>query len=124
MEKFNHDDSDFLTALGLDKEEIMKICQLGLNLHLLKGLSKSKCIVEMTKAIKKKGMNMLDDDIKMFAVGMVFAETLSVMKRKNDMSGIMKDTISRIKKYMPFTADDVRKSIKDELESKSKKKDK
>lgn len=109
MEKYNHNDSDFMRALNLDKDELMDMAKIGFEMHMIEGKPISKCILAMVDAMKKDMAN----ELKMFAAGMVFAQVLSVLKDK-DHSKLLKRSI--VRKDMPFNAEDLMKSIRDELD--------
>jgi hypothetical protein len=113
MENFNHKHSDFIKALNLDKDEILQIVKNGIKIHIIDGEPISKCITEMVKEMKGSQPS----DVKFVVVGIIFSEIISTMKLKTSIKDIMGSTI--INEVLPFNADDLRKSIRDELDSRS-----
>jgi hypothetical protein len=106
--KYDHSNRDFMAALGLDKDELFDLTRIGFELHVIEGKSVSECILAMVQQMKANGA----DELQIFSAGMVFSQLLGGMKDK-DKFKLLRSSIKDA--TLPFTAQDLMKSIRDEL---------
>lgn len=117
--KFNHDSNDFIEAFGLDKSEMVDAVEIGFRNHLINGKSLS---VSMLQVIEKiKGKKPTEDDIKLMCAGMMLSQSLISIK-DTGLGTLLKKALGNSKSDLPFTADDLMKSVRDELNGNSNKK--
>ncbi len=112
--KIDHDSKDFVTALGIDKNDIIDAVEPGFKMHVKDEKPLSECILEVVKKLKK-GRKHTDNDLKMFAAGMVLSTALSGV-RGEPLSALLSSMKKRQESDLAFTADDLLKSIKDEMD--------
>jgi len=112
--KINHDSKDFVTALGIDKNDIIDAVETGFKMHMTEEKPLSECILEVAKKLKK-GRKPTDNDLKMFSAGMVLSTALSSV-RGEPLGALLKSMKKRQDNDLAFTTDDLLKSIRDEMD--------
>lgn len=126
--EFNHKNIDFLASLNLKEFEsqITGLIRDVLMDHVLNGATLSKCAITM--AAKLGIPNPTVNDLKLLAAGVLLGQTVSQLKEKmvdDLLSGKINapDLLAKEteEKDLPFTSDDVMRSIKDELDAKENK---
>lgn len=126
--EFNHKNIDFLASLNLKEFEsqITGLIRDVLMDHVLNGATLSKCAITM--AAKLGIPNPTVNDLKLLAAGVLLGQTVSHLKEKmvdDLLSGKINapDLLAKEaeEKDLPFTSDDVMRSIKDELDAKENK---
>lgn len=126
--EFNHKNIDFLASLNLKEFEsqITGLIRDVLMDHVLNGVTLSKCAITM--AAKLGIPNPTVNDLKLLAAGVLLGQTVSQLKEKmvdDLLSGKINapDLLAKEteEKDLPFTSDDVMRSIKDELDAKENK---
>jgi hypothetical protein len=111
--EYNHKNPDFIQALGLNKDELFDIGRIGFEMHVLNLRPVSECI--MVESMK----NDKSTELKIFAAGMIFSQVMIALKDKEASKDLMKSIVkvhASSKSNLPFTTEDLMKSIRDEMD--------
>lgn len=114
--EYNHNNPDFIQALGLNKDELFDIGRIGFEMHVLELKPASECILKMVESMKSDKSS----ELKIFAAGMIFSQLMIALKDKDNSKDLLKSIVkvhaSSAKTSMPFNTEDLMKSIRDEMD--------